>query len=310
MSSESVASRALGPAGLPGAAARVAPAIARAAVRVGEDFAALFHTARLESAFNPAARAATSSASGLFQFIESTWLSVLARHGARHGLLPASREEALALRRDPEAASLMAAEFMRENRLRLERALGRAASATDLYLAHFLGPGGALRFLSALAEAPGRAAAELFPAAAAANRPVFFAGGRPRSLAEVHALFARRLRLDGDAPDPPAAAAAGTSVPQEGGSTTRAAWPALAARLVVSALSAATLRAVGADGGSSEDAHGDGSLALAALARLGASGPSARPDRDDTFGPPAAETRAGVAEAARAAYLLLAGLGR
>lgn len=176
-----------------GAARAVLPALAAAASRTGVDFTALYKTARLESGFNPAAKARTSSATGLFQFIDSSWLNMLARHGARHGLAPASRAEALALRNDPAAASLMAAEHMADNARLLESRLGREAGPTDLYLAHFLGPGGAVRFLQALQAAPDQAAATLLPAAARANRAIFFDAGQPRSLSEVHQLLAGRM---------------------------------------------------------------------------------------------------------------------
>jgi len=297
------------------------PAIAHAAERVGEDFAALLQVARLESGFNPSARARTSSATGLFQFIDSTWLAIIGRYGARHGISASGRAEALALRRDPQVASLMAAEFMAENRRALEGRLGRPASATDLYLAHFLGRSGAIRFLDALATEPGRAAADLFPAAAAANRAIFFVRGAPRSLAELHALFARRLgAADGTSPtaDGPGS---GTGVPAETrghaappGRELRPApaarpeiAPALAARLAIAALSAAAI----APGGAGEKAAAllpdAADLAATGLSRLELAALA-----------PALVARAGdegasgtvAADAARAAYLLLAGLGR
>lgn len=175
------------------AAARVLPALAEASRRTGASFDALFQTARLESGFDPGARARTSSATGLFQFIDSTWLGTLARHGAKHGLLPASRQEALELRRDPYAASLMAAHHMSDNAAALAGRIGRQPGAVELYLAHFLGAGGAGDFLETLAEAPDRPAAQMLPAAARANRGIFFTDGRPRSVAEVYDLFARKL---------------------------------------------------------------------------------------------------------------------
>lgn len=180
------------------AAARVLPALQAAAQRTGVDFGALFNTARLESGFNPQARARTSSATGLFQFVDSTWLNTLARHGARHGINASSRGEALALRNDPAIASLMAAEHMADNAALLESKLGREAAPTDLYLAHFLGAGGAVEFLKGLAANPNASAASAFPAAARANRSIFFASGAPRSLQQVHDLFA--ARLNGGAP--------------------------------------------------------------------------------------------------------------
>lgn len=187
-----------------GAPAIVA-AISQAAARTGVDFAYLLANARAESGLNPAARAATSSASGLFQFTDATWLATVARHGAAHGLgwaadalnsgaSGAVKQTILSLRHNADVAARMAAEFTRDNEARLEGALGRAAGAADLYLAAFFGAGGAIRFLKSMAAAPGMAAASLLPAAAAANRSTFFAAdGRPRSLAEVHDLVASRI---------------------------------------------------------------------------------------------------------------------
>jgi hypothetical protein len=176
------------------------PALSAAAERTGVAFGALFHTARLESGFNPSARAGTSSATGLFQFIDSTWLSTLAAHGPRHGIVAQGRAEALALRRDPAVAALMAAEYMAENGRRLSEGLGRAASGLDLYLAHFLGAGGALRFLKGL---------EAAPAAARANRAIFYdRAGQPRSLQQVHELLGARFGATAALTDSPGAAAA------------------------------------------------------------------------------------------------------
>lgn len=175
------------------AAAAVVPALSAAAQRTGVDFGALFHTARLESGFNPAARAKTSSATGLFQFIDSTWLGMLNRHGAALGLAGLPKAQALALRKDPAVSSLMAAEHMAENAKTLQAGLGRPAGQTDLYLAHFLGVGGALRFLRTMASDPQATGAAVFPSAARANRAIFYAGGAPRSLEQIHHLLGERM---------------------------------------------------------------------------------------------------------------------
>lgn len=202
------------------AAGTVVAAIRQAAARSGVDFSYLLANARAESGLDPAARARTSSASGLFQFTDATWLSTVRRHGGGHGLgwaaaalngaagtvTQAVRQQILNLRHDAGAAAGMAAAFTRDNAAALEHGLGRAAGATDLYLAAFFGAGGALRFLNALAATPGMAAASLLPAAAAANRSTFYAdGGRPRSLAEVHAIVAGRIAGASAVPVPPAA---------------------------------------------------------------------------------------------------------
>lgn len=166
-------------------------AIRRAADATGVNFSLLVETARRESAFNPTARAGTSSATGLFQFIESTWLDMVRRHGANHGLGPQAaalqqgasaetRREILALRNDPELAARMAGELTRENAQALQTRLGRAPSAGELYAAHVMGSGGALRLIEA-AQQGAPSAAAIFPREAAANRGLFYANGEARS---------------------------------------------------------------------------------------------------------------------------------
>lgn len=180
--------------------AAVSSALKRASEATGVGFDYLYRVAARESSLNPDAKAQTSSAAGLFQFIEQTWLEAVRKYGAAHGLSryaadietgpdgklsvanEARRREILDLRFDPEKAAALAGELARENRTALEKALGRAVDAAELYAAHFLGAGGARKLLSA---GPSESAAALLPAAAAANRHVFYEGGRARSVSEV-----------------------------------------------------------------------------------------------------------------------------
>jgi len=195
---------------------RIQQAIAYAANATGIDFDYLLGQAKVESGLNASARAGSSSASGLYQFIESSWLAVVKKHGAEHGLGwaadaigtsggrysvadGATRQAILALRNDPAAASLMAAEHASDNKAALEGNLGRAANGTDLYMAHFLGLGGANKFLSAMQADPQASGASLFPGAARTNRSVFYDdGGRPRSLSAIYQRFADKLGAGGD----------------------------------------------------------------------------------------------------------------
>lgn len=190
---------------------RITNAIAMASQRTGVDFTYLFNQAKIESSLNPEARASTSSATGLFQFIEQSWLGVVSQHGDKHGLGwasnaigksggryyvadPSLRQQILDLRRQPEIASVMAAEHAADNQATLEGELGRPVSSTDLYLAHFLGVGGAAKFLRAHDQNPGMAAASVVPSAASANRWIFYdRNGAPRSLAEVRQRFAEKM---------------------------------------------------------------------------------------------------------------------
>ena len=192
-------------ANIVGATAAVTGAIQLAAARRGVDFGYLYAQARLESRFDPAAAARGSSARGLFQFTAGTWLDMVRRHGAEVGLGgaaaalaagadPATRAAILDLRRDPALSADLAAAFAADNCSRLETALGRPASATDLYCAHFMGAAGAIKFLRAKDADPAAAAAALMPAAAHANRAVFFAAdGSARGLGEVYDRFAAKL---------------------------------------------------------------------------------------------------------------------
>jgi hypothetical protein len=191
---------------------RVTAAIQLASASTGVQFGYLLNQARLESGLNPDARARTSSATGLFQFIDQTWLGTVRQHGAEHGMGwaasqirqgpngryyvpdPETRRQILDLRRQPEAASAMAAEYASDNGRYLESRLGRQAEPVDLYLAHFLGAGGAARFLRAHDSSPDAAAAPMLPAAARANRPIFYnRDGSMRSFAEIRARFAEKI---------------------------------------------------------------------------------------------------------------------
>ncbi len=207
----------------------VTGAIAQASDATGVDFDYLMQTAMRESSLESTAKARTSSAAGLFQFIDQTWLSTVKQNGAEHGLEeyaeaievdgrgrhfvadPAMKQEILAERYNPTSAALMAGAMTRGAENRMERELDREVSDGELYMSHFLGTGGAIDFIQATEVAPGRAAADLFPRAASANKSIFFDGeGRAKSMREVY----RNLisRHDGGAHDP-APALPGDSIP-------------------------------------------------------------------------------------------------
>jgi len=216
----------------------VRAAIRRAADATGVDFSLLVETARRESALNPHARASTSSATGLFQFIESTWFDMVRRHGPEHGLGAQAaalrngadaetRREILALRNDPEIAARMAGELTRENAQTLQARLGRAPTAGELYAAHVMGSGGAIRLIEA-AQQGAPSAAALFPREAAANRGLFYANGEARS---AQGLL-DRLQLDAEA----GIGARGTGARLEYGRDGEAMSPELAHALFAMAL--------------------------------------------------------------------------
>lgn len=183
----------------------VEAAIQRASNATGVDFTFLMKTAARESGYNPRAKASTSSAAGLFQFVEQTWLSTLKQHGSKYGYARYSelitkgsdgrfrvngaeaRKAVMDLRLDPHAASLMAGELTSDHASYLRGRVGRSPTAGELYAAHFLGPHGSAKLIEAMQSRPGASAASIFPDAASANRSIFYRDGRPATVAEVYA---------------------------------------------------------------------------------------------------------------------------
>jgi hypothetical protein len=194
------------------AGSAVTGAISQAAQTTGTSFNYLLATAQVESGLNALAGAATSSARGLFQFIENTWLATMKQAGAALGYArysdaitqtssgqyevrdPTMRSEILKLRNDPTANAVMAGAFTKANASVLSERLGRSPSEGELYIAHFLGAGGAARLIALAATNPSAKAADFFPGAAQANPSIFYdrTTGAARTLAQVRNVLTAR----------------------------------------------------------------------------------------------------------------------
>jgi hypothetical protein len=183
----------------------VLSAIRQAAAATGSDFQYLVGTAMRESSLRPEAKAATSSASGLYQFTQQTWLGMIKQHGAQFGLGSyaaaitqdsdgryhvsdkGDRQAILALRNDPKTAALMEGEYANDTRCQLKGELGRDVCSGELYAAHFLGPQAACRLIRLNQSHPATDAAAAFPQAADANRSVFYhRDGTAKTVGEVY----------------------------------------------------------------------------------------------------------------------------
>jgi hypothetical protein len=143
----------------------VLAALQVASRKTGLDFDYLLNTAMRESSLNSQAKSKSSSASGLFQFIDQTWLGLIKQFGERYGLgayagaiqqtadgkytvaSADTRAAILALRQDPQVSACMAGENAKQTKQSLECALGREVCGGELYAAHFLGPSGARRLI-------------------------------------------------------------------------------------------------------------------------------------------------------------------
>ena len=231
------------------AGSTVTGAIRQAAQATGTSFQYLLATAQVESGLNPQAGASTSSARGLFQFVEQTWLGTLKQAGPALGYGqyaaaitktasgryevsdPTMRSQILKLRNDPTANAVMAGAFTKANAELLSQRLGRSPSEGELYIAHFLGAGGAARLISLAADTPQASAASYFPNAAQANPSIFYdrSTGRPRTMAQVRDVLTARYdvaaRTRPGEPVSTAQAAIGPSTTSASAVTARAVAP-------------------------------------------------------------------------------------
>ncbi len=212
---------------------RIAGAIKQAASNIGASFEYLLATAKMESNFNPKAAATTSSARGLFQFIDQTWLGTVKEAGSQLGYGkyadaisksssggyyvndPSMRGAIMKLRDDPNAASSMAAVLTQSNSFKLTGKIGRRPSDSELYMAHFMGVGGAAKLISNAENSPNASAARLFPNAAAANRSIFYdRAGQARSVSQVYSVLTTRYASAANSKDTRTAfAAVGDAAP-------------------------------------------------------------------------------------------------
>jgi len=199
--------------------AGIAGAIQQASSAIGTSFEYLLTTAKMESDFNPTAGASTSSAHGLYQFIDQTWLGTVKEAGAQLGYGnyadaitksasgtysvsdPAMLKAILKLRDDPSASSSMAAVLTQSNSFQLTGKIGRRPTDSELYMAHFMGVGGAAKLIANAEDNPQASGARLFPNAAAANRSIFYdSKGRARSVSEVYSVLTSRYASAASSP--------------------------------------------------------------------------------------------------------------
>jgi Transglycosylase SLT domain len=204
-------SNATATAGVDPSRLRIAGAIKQAAGTTGANFEYLLATAKMESDFNPTAGASTSSAHGLYQFIDQTWLGTVKEAGAQLGYGqyadaisksssgsysvsdPTARAAIMKLRDDPVVSSAMAGILTQSNSFNLTGKIGRRPTDAELYMAHFMGVGGAAKLISNAEDNPQASGAGLFPNAAAANRSIFYdSTGRARSVSEVYSVLTSR----------------------------------------------------------------------------------------------------------------------
>ena len=166
----------------------VLAAIKKASDKIGVDFGYMMAMAGQESGFNPTIKAKTSSATGLYQFIDSTWNGMVQKYGQQFGIKPGDRTA-------PYAQAVMGALYTKDNGDIIKGVLGRDANPTELYMGHFLGGGGVKNFLKGMKANPNDTPATMkgYEAAASANKPIFYDNGRPRTFQEIYDVMYKKV---------------------------------------------------------------------------------------------------------------------
>lgn len=146
--------------------------------------------AKIESGGNATA-GNPARAYGLFQWLPNSWLY------ATKALYGHPKEPSL--RADPFVAAEVTAFSFAQTKAKLGALIQQAGvdQTVGIYLGHFLGPGGAPRFLRNYITNPGGAAANDFSKEAANNKPVFYNGGSPRTYSQVINYLASKLQTSG-----------------------------------------------------------------------------------------------------------------
>lgn len=147
--------------------------------------------ADIESNGDPFARAATSTAKGIYQFTKGTWNTLVARHGERFGIT----EQDIW---NPNAQRVMARLLTMENGNHLMRLTGKEPAEKDLYMAHFLGPSRAATVINN--QGSNLLAANLFPDAAKANKGVFYKDGVPLTIEELYKKMGDKMNREAREP--------------------------------------------------------------------------------------------------------------
>lgn len=130
-----------------------------------------------ESGLNPAIKPknGASSATGLFQFTNATWKAMIAKYGKQYGYTVENTQPTDAL-----ANAIMAAHYFKEHEQAVKGVVSNP-SGVHLYLAHFLGDGGAKAFLKRMIANPNEPAHIGVGAASVKANPAYFAKGLTKS---------------------------------------------------------------------------------------------------------------------------------
>lgn len=146
--------------------------------------------ASIESTMGKNLKNHSSGAAGLFGFTNRTWAKQIRSHGHEFGIKPGTP------RSNVRANTILAAEYMKENKAILEASLHRPVGINEIYMAHLLGPGGAVKLLKANS---GRLAYRVIPGAYRNKTYFFDKKNRPYTVQQFKSNVARVIDKHRDA---------------------------------------------------------------------------------------------------------------
>ena len=155
-------------------------AITNASSQTGAPAATMFAIADQESSFNTGAQNPNSSATGLYQMINSTYSGLVNQYGNQYNVAPGSQS-------DPTSNALMGGQLIQDNIKTLQNAGISSPTPGQVYIMHFMGNGAGPGFISQAQNNPDAPAASLYPAAAGANKSLFYnSDGSSKTMGQVY----------------------------------------------------------------------------------------------------------------------------
>lgn len=176
-----------------------------------------------ESRSDPQAVNKDTDATGMWQFLQQTWLGQLATNGVQYApelaqLIsyvpnknpkkfgkwvvndPEMKQKILDMRKDPAVSTIIHNELTDENPREYKRRTGQTLALSERYHVHFLGVSGFIELKKQLARDPDQLAINVFPDIVGPNKPVFYKDKihgkwvHPRTLAEVYDFFYQKTK--------------------------------------------------------------------------------------------------------------------
>lgn len=160
-------------------------AMAKAAIASGVPLGELVSFFSIESGMKAGAKniGGHSTAGGLGGMTAPTFKSLIRVHHQKYGLSKnVSRFNAY-------ANAAMTAEYIKQNRSLLQQALKRDITTSEIYMAHFLGPGTAIQVLKAKGNRPVTSVVRV----SKGNARLFYTKGRPLTVAQFRASMDRKV---------------------------------------------------------------------------------------------------------------------